>query len=286
MSSFGALLARALRVALVLLPFCPLGGAQVGHAADDKPQHGLRVLFIGNSFTYSTNMAGIVSGIAQSKKDGPGIEYQLIVHSGATLRSHLQNGRAAAALKQGHWDYVVLQEQGSLGGDIDAEKPVLASPEQFYSAVRELVPQIRAVGAKPVLMMTWARNLQRRERVAQQAKLTEAYQAIGKELAVPIAPIGLAWEEAFRLMPSLILHASDDAHPSQAGGYLGACVLYSVLTGRSAEGAATTIFGNPVTVGADKQVLPDSHETVPLAELGPAMGAEFQKIAWKIGSAK
>lgn len=286
MKSFSGLLARVLRVALVLLPIYPLGGAQVSEAANGEPPHTLRVLFVGNSFTYSTNMAGIVAGIAQSKKDGPGIEYQLIVHSGATLRSHLQNGRAVAALKQGHWDYVVLQEQGSLGGDIDAEKPVLGSPEQFHAAVRELVTQIRAVGAKPVLMMTWARNLQRRERVAQQAKLTEAYQAIGKELGVPVAPIGLAWEEAFRLMPSLVLHASDDAHPSQAGGYLGACVLYSVLTGRSPEGAAVTIFGNPVTVGADKQVLPDTHETVPLVELGPAMAAELQKIAWKISSAR
>jgi hypothetical protein len=255
------------------------------HSVDKGPRT-LQVLFIGNSFTYSTNIAGLVAGISQAQKDGPRIEYRLIVHSGATLRSHLENGRAATALEEQHWDYVVLQEQGSLGGDIEAEKPTLGSPEQMRAAVTEFLPKIRAAGATPILMMTWARNLPRKERVAQQAQLTEAYESVGKTLGIKVAPVGLAWEEAFRLMPSLVLHASDNAHPSQLGGYLGACVVYAALTGMNPQGAPATILGNPVTVGANKLVLPDTTETVPLADLGAAMAGEMQKIAWKVVSAK
>ena len=57
-------------------------------------------------------------------------------------------------------------------------------------------------------------------------------------------PVGLAWQQAHRLEPGLQLWQDDGHHPTTAGSYLGACVFYNVLVGRSP-------VGDPFTAGLD-----------------------------------
>ena len=122
-----------------------------------------------------------------------------------------------AALESAAWDYVVLQEHSLLGGAVVDGRPAVAAPAAFHGAVREFVKRIRSRRAAPLLYMTWAR----RNAPADQGKLADAYLGIGRELDVPVAPVGLAFAEARRRLRGVNLHIHDMSHPTAAGSYPG-----------------------------------------------------------------
>jgi hypothetical protein len=242
----------------------------------------LRVLFIGNSYTFYDNLGDLVAGIAASDPLAPVVEPTMAVRGGATLRWHLSNGPAVGLLQQGRWDAVVLQEQSLLGGRLADGKVALGDVAAFHASVREFTRMIRAVNATPVLFMTWARREdQVAARVAMQQQLAEAYQSVGRELGVAVAPVGLAWGEASRRLMTLDLHQWDGSHPTPAGSYLAASVLYHTLVGRSPVGAPSSIRGRPVST-ADADILEavlDTGRVVPLVDLPSATAGELQRIA-------
>ena len=76
--------------------------------------------------------------------------------------------------------------------------------------------------------------------------LAGAYQRIGDEVGALVAPAGLAFSRALKERPGLQLN-QDDGHPTAAGTYLAACVLYGAIYRRSPVGNP---FGD----------LPDDHK--------------------------
>lgn len=258
--------------AYLLLLACLVLSSSAG-AQQQTSQPTLRVLFIGNSYTYFNNLGDMVAGIA-AVATGPRIEPALAVRGGQTLQWHLDNGPAMATLKTGTWDYVVLQEHSMLGVATLDGKPVIADPSAFHAAVREWARRIRSVGAKPILFMTWAR----RGALPEQAKLSEAYVTIGRELNIGVAPVGEAWSAARTKWLSLDLHIFDESHPTPAGSYLAACVVFATLTGRDPKGAPSVILGHPV---ARSEGTVDFTEMVPLVDIGATTAGWLQEIAWK-----
>src|SRR5271169_3959760 len=94
--------------------FCPsLGILLLSVAAQAAPS--LRILFIGNSYTYFNNLPEIFSRLAMAGQPGLSVETTAITVGGSTLAQHRQRGAAQKAIREGHWDYVVLQEQSALG---------------------------------------------------------------------------------------------------------------------------------------------------------------------------
>lgn len=260
---------------LVLLLSFGLWLAPADAQAPRQTKTPIRVLFIGNSYTFYNNLGDLVSGIAASRRDGPAIEARLATVPVVDLAWHLEGGPAMSALAAGPWDFVVLQEQSLLGGSVVDGKPKVADPPtKFYLTVRNWVARIREKGAKPILLMTWAR---RDNPGDMQKDLAKGYNTIGQELGVTVAPVGLAWQEARWRLRTLEFHFRDGAHPSEFGSYLSAAVVYATLTGHDPRGAAPVIQGHPVR---DDGVV-DTARIVPLAELGPATAAALQQIAWE-----
>ena len=62
----------------------------------------LRVLFIGNSYTYVNNLPELVTGLAESAHRP--LETEMIVAPGATLQKHWEDGKAVQTIKRSHWD--------------------------------------------------------------------------------------------------------------------------------------------------------------------------------------
>jgi hypothetical protein len=58
---------------------------------------------------------------------------------------------------------------------------------------------------------------------------------MGEELGVAVAPVALAWRNALQQRPDLRLYA-DTEHPTIHGTYLGVCVVYATVLGKSPEG--------------------------------------------------
>jgi hypothetical protein len=244
-------------------------------AAQDPTPAPQRVLFIGNSYTYFNNLPELVAAISRSLPNGPRIEPVMYARGGMTLQWYWATGEPAALIDGGGWTHVVLQEQSALGAGTDGGDARLSPPGIFHQSVRTFVPRIRAAGAEPMLLMTWARLAKPDE----QAQLTSAYDTIGQELGVTVSPVGLAWQQARRQWPDLALHVADGAHPNPVGSYLTACVLYASLTGRSPRGAAVHIEGHPYS-RALRGI--DAAQTVTLVDVPKSLGERLQALAWTI----
>jgi len=91
---------------------------------------------------------------------------------------------------------------------------------------------VRAHGARPVFFMSWAYA----DKPEMTSELAEAYTIAGNANDALVIPAGLAFARAVAKQPELNLYAPDKRHPSLAGTYLAACVVFSALTGRSPVG--------------------------------------------------
>jgi len=211
----------------------------------------LRVLFIGNSYTFYNNLPGMVQQLAAS--GARPIEAHTVAYGGATLEVHWTRGEGPGRIRNEDWDYVVLQEQST--------RPI-TNPEPFFRYARLFDEAIRRQGAKTVFYMTWARQRE----PDNQAALTSAYDSIGRELGAMVVPVGEAWRTARTEAGDLGLFDADGSHPNPTGSYLAACVFYATLLGTDPSGASGAIR-DPET-GAE------------LANLSAEAAARLQGIAW------
>jgi hypothetical protein len=102
----------------------------------------------------------------------------------------------------------------------------------FTEYARKDAGIVRAHGARPVFFMSWAYA----DKPEMTAQLAEAYTVAGNANDALVIPAGLAFARAVGKQPELNLYAPDKRHPSLAGTYLAACVVFAALTGRSPVG--------------------------------------------------
>jgi len=227
------------------------------------------VLFIGNSYTYFNNLPRLIAALAESAREAQPLEAEMFTVGGAALKSHWEDKKAVARIKQGPWDYVVLQEQSTLGpAPLLNGIPQINAPETFYQYAHLFDAEIKKAGAKTLFFLTWAR----RDSPQNQVLLTDAYWTIAKELNAQVAPVGAAWANALKQRPELELHQIDNAHPSSAGSYLAACVFYAALYGKSPEGLTSRILGSPIDADGHPMAQKRSFDAVHGALLTTAHG--------------
>jgi hypothetical protein len=181
----------------------------------------LKILFIGNSFTYSNDMPHILQGLAASR--GRRLEIALHAPGGCTLEKHWQDGKATELVRGRKWDYVVLQENST--GPLENVK----SMKEYAGKFDEL---IKKQGARTALFMTWARQ----DKAATQRRIAIAYEETAKQLGATLVPVGLAWQKARGGTKPFTLHAADKNHPNELGSYLTACTFFVALVDRKTEG--------------------------------------------------
>ena len=62
-------------------------------------------------------------------------------------------------------------------------------------------------------------------------RLVEAYSRLARKTSGEVAPVGIAWKQAYESIPGVGLHGPDHSHPSSTGAYLTALVFYSTIYG-------------------------------------------------------
>ncbi len=196
----------------------------------------LRVYFMGNSYTFVNDLPRTFATLAAS--GGHQVETRTDAAGGELLQGHASDASALAALRATRWSFVVLQEQSEVPAFEESKLRVM------YPAARRLVLAARAAGVTPAFLMTWGHAHGLPEAAldysGMQARIGHAYVEIAREVRAPVAPVGLAWQQVHRQYPELALWQSDGSHPSVAGTYLAACVLYATLLGASPEGLSYT----------------------------------------------
>lgn len=270
-----AVIALALALALVLAgATASCTGAPPASQPTAASSGALRVLFLGNSYTYYNNLPRLVEAFAIAG-GGRKIETRMIAPGGASLADHLANRNTLAAIRTGRWDYVVLQEQSQLGAVylVNGE-PRVGNAEAFFTSARALEAEIRKAGATPILFHTWPR---RDAPDSDRAMLDYAYAHLARELKVLRAPVGPAWQQARAELRGASLYADDGSHPSTAGSYLTAAVVYATLTGESPVGGPAKISGAPVN---PENGAVATGSTAGLVDLPARFAGDLQRIAW------
>lgn len=179
-----------------------------------------KILFIGNSYTDFNK----------------GLDYQLLKFAsnsaaerispgGYSLQDHWEDTNTREAIRIGDWDVVVLQEQ--------SQTPV-TNYKAFAEYTQKLNAAIQAAGAETILLMTWERPDSIQYDVTTQA-LSNNYTYLSQQLGIKVAPAGLAFANALRERPNLVLYSAD-GHPTLAGTYLATAIVYGVIYDQSPVG--------------------------------------------------
>jgi hypothetical protein len=198
------------------------------HAGDT-----LRVLFLGNSFTFYNDLPHLFYELALSAGKPVVTDENLV--GGYTLTQHSQDSTSLAKIALGAFHYVVLQEQSQI--------PTIEywRYNAMYPTARFLDSLIRSADESTAFYMTWGRKYGGvqvwggessppfRDYFEMQDSLRSSYAMVAQELSATLIPAGMAWRLA-RIQDSLAdLWQSDNSHPTLRGSYLAACVFYAVL---------------------------------------------------------
>ncbi len=216
------------------------------------PPESLGVLFIGNSFTFTHDLPGMVADLGTSA--ALPIVTDSITQGGQRLSYHVQNEATLPLIQSQPWDYVVIQ-----GHSLET----LDDLEGFLSNGETLVGWIEDAGAQPLLYETWARspahnlyddpNFDYATPDQMQAGIHDGYQMLSDLTGARVVPAGTAWQLLWssNAVETVYPWGGDEYHPSVAGTYLNASVFFVAMTGLSME-----------TVEGPQPVEPDAAEVL------------------------
>ena len=211
---------------ILLLLFLFLGGHALTWGQDSTS---LRILFVGNSYTYFWNLPQSVAALATDQ--GLAVVIDQSTAGGVNLGQHWRGEKdlqTREKIRTGHYDLVVLQDHSRRAVDY---------PDSLRRYAGRLIDLIQASGAEPLLYMTWPRAWD----PYMIEQISEVYGKVARDHGVRLVPVGAAWPIAKRLRPELTLYHPDGSHPSPTGTYLTACVMYAWLFDRSPVGLPARI---------------------------------------------
>ena len=217
------------------------GSSQYWHMVNGNPViwQTLKVLFIGNSFTYypykDANPA--VPLIFKSLADNLGLDVEIdfVVKGSHNLRKFADaNDEQGKIVDQklkasNDYDFVIIQEQSTTP---------MNNYNNFKQGVEALLNKVKATqeNCQVVLYSTWGYpsglNTSTLSTIsAMEALIREGYEKCADEFKLPISYVGKAFTYVYDNHKNINLYWSDDKHQSYAGAYLSACVHISTLFG-------------------------------------------------------
>ncbi len=178
-----------------------------------------KVLLFGNS--HISGLAQIIKKLVTAGLPEKSIELTS-ASSQRYLKERLDDGVSLNTLQNSAWTHVIFQAQkysqsGQLDYPIDGTKKWLQLTKE-QNATPILFPEHPQKG-----------NL------TEGAMVHNIHSRIARQESSCVAPIGLTWDKALALKPTLKLHHADGNHASTVGRFLSSLVFYQVITGSSAD---------------------------------------------------
>jgi hypothetical protein len=114
--------------------------------------------------------------------------------------------------------------------------------------------EIRKVNSQPGIYMVWPQA----DRQFDFQDVITSYTLAASDVNGTLFPVGAAWLAVWKRDPSVALYSPDGLHPSIAGSYLAAAVMYAKLYAKSPVGlpaAVRTHSGATVSVSKELAAL-------------------------------
>ena len=198
----------------------------------------IRVLFVGNSFTYYNNLPQVVTAMAKSQDFI--IETKHSTVGGSSLENHWKSERGTQTrvmLELEKWDFVVFNNH-SLSA--------INKPSDFIEYGKKFAELVRGKGAEPIFMMTWSYK----SNPLMLPEIEKMYKLLCEQVKADYIPGGPLFASSINYRPDLELF-HDDIHPSPNGTYLLGLTFYKYFTGKSVN----TIPTNISTLDTNGQIL-------------------------------
>ena len=189
----------------------------------------MKVLFIGNSYTYYNDLPGEFAKICA--ENGVSAETEMIAAGGYTLAHHASPGNDCGrrvreiAEKGESFDFIVVQEQSVRPAE---------SPEAFYKSLSDFIVLLRGTGAQFVLYETWGRADGSETLTSHgwtheemQARLFASYSQAARENGCLLAPCGESFSQAYRRGEEVFV--ADGSHPSPLGTHIAAREIFNAV---------------------------------------------------------
>jgi len=194
---------------------------------------GVSVLFVGNSLTQANDLP---TDLRLSQRC---MLMSMLTRSRPAALSFMINWRSGIALgrlRELQPNFLILQGQSM--------EPLLA-PLKFNYYASLFKTDADRISAKTILFSTWARPAgdpyykdvtSGGSPAEMQTRLNLAYASLAQNIGATLAPVGLGFERARNDAPAVEL-LNGTQHPSPAGTYLAAAILFRVIFNSSPVGS-------------------------------------------------
>ena len=218
-----ALLAAAI-VGLAALPHRMTLLEEPPRAIDERP--GQSVLFLGNSRIFVNDLPKMVRDVADSAHSTVRYDVHMRAWGAATLKEHWNDEGDRSALQK-PWGMVIIQTQSGTFGDE-------ASARDFADYGEKLIRAAEAGGSPVALMANWTlgANFFDGDAAASQRygdRIEQGTRALAEPTGAGVIDLERAFEDAAASAPEVAL-TSDGNHPTHAGTFLAALVIYGYLS--------------------------------------------------------
>lgn len=173
-----------------------------------------KILFVGNSLTYTNDLPAIVTKLAEKK--GVKIETEMLAHPNYALEDHLNDGAIQSLLANKHFDFVVVQQGPSSQSE---GRAMLLNDGARIKGLCD------TYNSKLAFFMVWPAysNFQTFDGVIK--NYTDAAVATNSLLC----PVGKIWKEYMITTNDYSYYGPDMFHPSQMGSEKAAQIIYETL---------------------------------------------------------
>ncbi len=173
-----------------------------------------KILFVGNSLTYTNNLPELVKQEALSRDIE--IEVSMLAYPNYALEDHLNNGEVQNLIENGNYDFVVVQQGPS------SQQDGIESLLEFGSVFKSLCEQNNAQLA---FFMVWPSRMYYYTYPGVINNYTQA--AIANEAI--LCPVGEVWKAHFDATEDFSYYGPDEFHPSLIGSQVAAQVILDSL---------------------------------------------------------
>lgn len=193
----------------------------------------LRILWVGNSFTYFDSAHVKLQAIAEG--EGRAVEINAQLQGGYSFQRHLYRDQTMSAIMYYVYDVAILQDQ-SRHLALYAQAPERCA--LISKDAQELTDRIHiySPNAQIYLEQTWAfedgdfggfGSWETFDKLLQ-----EGTAMVARNIGAKVDPIGEAFRICRETHPEIELYTPDRKHPSAYGAYMKACVTYIAIFGR------------------------------------------------------
>ncbi len=248
-----------------------------------------KVLFLGNSFTYTYDIPGIFQAMATAAGESVFVDERTqagMAVADEQIIGHINDALSQSKISSQQWDYIVVQDnQGNYVNSVGVIPANAGNANvTLYNQIKANYPCTRIIyfaGWGPEGGVFTGDNTQ--------ACINRIYgnmnylnNNIGNEI---VSPIGKAWNTSLSQMPGVDLYYSDNVHPSLEGSYLAAATLFVTIFKRDPSninytgGVNSTVAANMRSIAYTTVTNPTIFTETNLSSYTPAISVNGNQLS-------